>query len=95
MKILRALAATVVATSLLGGGFALAQTPPDLCAAHEKAKANAPKKVEGRVMKVDTAAGKLTLQEADGKMHEFQASPETLKSMKVGDQIEANLRATC
>jgi len=95
MWMLRAFTATFVATSLLGGGIALAQQPSDVCAAHEKAKATAPKKVEGRVMKVDAASGKVTVQEADGKVHEFQASPETLKSMKTGDRIEANLRPSC
>jgi hypothetical protein len=96
MKMLRALTATTLAASLLGGGIALAQqTPPELCMAHEKAKSSAPKKVEGRVMKVDAAAGKLTLQDADGKVHEFQASKDTLQSMKVGDRIEANLRQSC
>ena len=95
MKMLRALSASFLAVSLLGGGVAVGQTPPDLCAAHEKAKASAPKKVEGRVMKVDAAAGKVTVQEADGKVHEFQASKEALQSMKAGDRIEANLRPAC
>lgn len=95
MKMLRALSASFLAVSLLGGGVAVGQTPPDLCAAHEKAKANAPKKVEGRVMKVDAAAGRVTVQEADGKVHEFQASKEALQSMKAGDRIEANLRPAC
>ena len=95
MKMLRALSASFLALSLLGGGVAVGQTPPDVCAAHEKAKANAPKKVEGRVMKVDAAAGKVTVQEADGKIHEFQASKEALQSMKAGDRIEANLRPAC
>ena len=96
MKMLRALTATFVVASLLGGGIALGQqTQSDVCMAHEKAKANAPKKVEGRVMKVDVAAGKVTVQEADGKVHEFQASPETLQTMKAGDRIEANLRPAC
>ncbi len=95
MKMLRTLSASFVAVSLLGGGVAVGQTPPDLCAAHEKAKASAPKKVEGRVMKVDAAAGKVTVQEADGKIHEFQASKEALQSMKAGDRIEANLRPAC
>ena len=95
MKMLRALSASFLAVSLLGGGVAVGQTPPDLCAAHEKAKANAPKKVEGRVMKVDAAAGKVTVQETDGKVHEFQASKEALQSMKAGDRIEANLRPAC
>jgi Cu/Ag efflux protein CusF len=95
MKMLRALSGSFLALSLLGGGVAVGQTPPDVCAAHEKAKANAPKKVEGRVMKVDAAAGKVTIQEADGKVHEFQASKEALQSMKAGDRIEANLRPAC
>ena len=95
MKMLRALSASFVAVSVLWGGIAVGQTPPDVCAAHEKAKASAPQKVEGRVMKVDAAAGKVTVQEADGKVHEFQASKETLQSMKVGDRIEANLRPAC
>jgi Cu/Ag efflux protein CusF len=95
MKMLRALSGSFLALSLLGGGVAVGQTPPDVCAAHEKAKANAPKKVEGRVMKVDAAAGKVTVQEADGKVHEFQASKEALQSMKAGDRIEANLRPAC
>ena len=95
MKMLRALSASFVAVSLLGGGVAVGQTSPDVCAAHEKAKASAPKKVEGRVMKVDAAAGKVTVQEADGKIHEFQASKEALQSMKAGDRIEANLRPAC
>ena len=46
-------------------------------------------------MKVDAAAGKVTVQEADGKTHEFQASQEALKTMKAGDRIEANLRPSC
>ena len=37
MKMLRALSASFVAVSLLGGGVAVGQTPPDVCAAHEKA----------------------------------------------------------
>ena len=46
-------------------------------------------------MKVDAAAGKVTVQETDGKVHEFQASKEALQSMKAGDRIEANLRPAC
>src|SRR5207249_10939329 len=95
MKMLRALSASFVAVSVLGGGIALGQTPPDLCAAHEKAKANAPKKVEGRVMKVDAAAGKGTVQEAGGKTHGFEASLEAPTCMKAGDRMEANLRLAC
>jgi hypothetical protein len=51
-----------------------------------------PQKVEGQIVKVDAAQNKLTVRQADGTEHEFQASPETLKTFKVGDRIEANLR---
>jgi Cu/Ag efflux protein CusF len=96
MRMRRALTASFLAASMLWGGVALGQqTQAELCSAHEKAKMSAPQKVEGRVMKVDPAAGKVTVQEADGKVHEFQASPETLQTMKVGDRIEAKLRPSC
>jgi len=91
-----ALTASFVAASMLWGGVALGQqTQAELCAAHEKAKMSAPQKVEGRVMKVDAEAGKVTVQEADGKVHEFQASKEALQTMKAGDRIEAKLRPAC
>jgi hypothetical protein len=48
--------------------------------------------VEGKVVRVDTAQGRLAVVEADGKTHEFQASKETLQDLKVGDHIEATLR---
>jgi hypothetical protein len=51
-----------------------------------------PQKVEGTVVGVDAAQSKLKVREADGKVHEFQASKETLQGFKVGDRIEANLR---
>jgi Cu/Ag efflux protein CusF len=96
MKMRRALSASFIAASLLSSSAAMAQqTSPEACAAHEKARANAPQKVEGRVMKVDTASGKITVEAADGKVHEFQASTETLQSMKAGDRIEATLRRSC
>jgi Cu/Ag efflux protein CusF len=96
MRMRRALTASFLAASVLWGGVALGQqTQPDLCSAHEKAKMSAPQKVEGRVMKVDAAAGKVTVQEADGKVHEFQASKEALQTMKAGDRIEAKLRPAC
>ncbi len=96
MRMRRALTASFLAASMLWGGVALGQqTPAELCSAHEKAKMSAPQKVEGRVMKVDMAAGKVSIQEPDGKVHEFQASQEALQTMKVGDRIEAKLRPAC
>ena len=38
------------------------------------------------------AQGKVTVREPGGITHEFQASAETLKDLKVGDQIGAKLR---
>ena len=55
-------------------------------------KVKAAEKVEGQVVKVDAAQGKVTVREPGGTTHEFQASAETLKDLKVGDQIGAKLR---
>ena len=74
---------------LLWSGAALAQVKPG-CDAQGKVKAA--DKIEGQVVKVDTAQGKVTVREPGGTTHEFQASAETLKDLKVGDQIGAKLR---
>jgi ribosomal protein S1 len=73
----------------LWAGFAAGQSK-STC---DQAKASAPQKVEGKVVRVDQAQGRLAVVEADGKTHEFQASKETLQDLKVGDHIEARLRA--
>ena len=80
------IAAAVLAGALLvsGAGHVQAQNKPDC-----------PKGVvdiEGQVVKVDAAQGKVTVRGADGTTHEFQASQETLKDMKVGDKIAAKPR---
>jgi aconitase B len=74
---------------LLWTGAVLAQGKPD-CDAQGKMKT--PEKVEGQVVKVDQAKGKVTVREPGGTVHEFQASAETLKDLKVGERIEAKLR---
>ena len=80
--------ATAVLAGLLlvsGAGHVQAQNKPDC-----------PKGVvdiEGQVVKVDAAQGKVTVRGADGTTHEFQASKETLQDMKVGDKIAAKLRS--
>jgi Cu/Ag efflux protein CusF len=89
MKPYKALVVGVMATIPLWTGFAAGQAKP----ACDQMKASAPQKVEGRVVRVDTAGGKVAVAEADGKTHEFQASKDTLKDLKVGDKIEANLRS--
>jgi hypothetical protein len=74
---------------MLWTGSALAQGKPN-CDAQGKMKT--PEKVEGQVVKVDTAQGKVTVREPSGTVHEFQGSAETLKDLKVGDKLEAKLR---
>lgn len=72
----------------LWAGFAAGQSKPSC----DQIKAGAPEKVEGKVVRVDQAQGKVAVSEADGKTHEFQASKETLQDLKVGDHVEARLR---
>ena len=83
------LAAACLVT-LVWAGAASAQSNRDAC---DAAKTGSPQKVEGKVVRVDQAAGKVAVTEASGKTHEFQASKETLQDLKVGDTIEARLRA--
>ena len=89
MKPYKALAVGVMVTIPLWAGFAAGQSKPSC----DQMKASAPQKVEGRVVRVDAAGGKVAVVENDGKTHEFQASKETLQDLKVGDKIEANLRS--
>jgi Cu/Ag efflux protein CusF len=72
---------------LLWSGTALAQatSPPNPAA-------NTPEMVSGQVVKIDRAQGKVTIREGNGRIHEFQASADTLKDLKEGDRIEARLR---
>ena len=80
------MAAAVLAGGLLvsGAGYVQAQNKPDC--------PNGAADVEGQVVKVDAAQGKVTVRGADGTTHEFQASKETLQGMKVGDKIAAKPR---
>jgi hypothetical protein len=89
MKPYKALAVGVMVAIPLWAGLAAGQGKPSC----DQMKASAPQKVEGRVVRVDAAGGKVAVAEADGKTHEFQASKETLQDLKVGDKIEANLRS--
>jgi hypothetical protein len=88
MKRWLTLAGGLVATALLTAGAAVAQQPP-----RADCKATAPEKVEGQVVRVDHETSKVTIRDKSGATHEFQASKETTKDMKPGDQIEARLRA--
>jgi len=48
--------------------------------------------VEGEVTKIDLDRSRVTMRSRDGTAHEFEASAETLKDLKVGDRIEAKRR---
>lgn len=73
---------------LLSSGLAFAQGKP----ACTGGKVSTPQKVSGEVLKVDAGLDKITVKEANGSVHEFQVSKDTLRDLKVGDKIEANLR---
>ena len=51
-----------------------------------------PEVIAGEVTKIDLDRNRVTVRSSDGKPHEFEASPETLKDLKVGDRIEAKRR---
>jgi hypothetical protein len=86
-KIWTRLGIALVAPILLWTGTALGQTssPP----VHQ---GSTPRTVEGQVVRIDRRAGKVTVKAADGSIHEFAASKETLDDLKEGDRIEARLR---
>jgi len=84
-----AVAAGFLVTVIACSGLAFAQGKP---ACDSQGRVMTPQKVEGQVVKIDAAQNKVSVREADGKVHEFQASKETLQDLKVGDRIEANLR---
>ena len=74
---------------VLWTGMALAQGTP-VC--DQQGRVKTAERVEGEVTKIDAAQGRVTVRESDGKIHEFQASSETLQDLKVGGRIEARLR---
>ncbi len=82
MNIWTGAAAVGVVGVMLWSGIALGQAKPDCT----------PQKIEGKVVKIDAAQGKLTMQGPDGKTFEFSASKEILASKKVGDPIEVTKR---
>ena len=84
----KAVAMGIVLAVPLWAGFAAGQSKPSC----DQMKASAPQKVEGKVVRVDQAQGKVAVTASDGKTHEFQASKETLQDLKVGDNVEARLR---
>ncbi len=97
MKMLTISAALVAATAFAAGAYAQQAPTPNQTQPTNKqctgARADAPKKIEGTVTKVDPNSGMITVRTRDGKQQEFKGSKETISEYKVGDQLEANLRA--
>ena len=83
------LSAGLAVGCLLWTGTALGQTRP---ACDQQGKVKTPERVGGDVTKVDMAQGRVTVRESDGTFHEFQASKETLQTVKVGSRVDAQLR---
>ena len=61
-------------------------------ACDQQGKVKTPETIAGEVTKVDVAQGRVTMRQSDGTVHEFQASTDTLKDLKVGGRVEARLR---
>jgi hypothetical protein len=77
----------VIAGPLLMAGIALNQSNAGEC------KPGTPQKIDGKVVKIDPNAGKITVQDSSGATHEFEATKNTIAQYKVGDSIKAKLRA--
>jgi hypothetical protein len=93
------LGALVVVAVLLTTGLALAQPQPKAADCPQpsasvggQARPPAPEKIEGTVSKIDAGTGAITVRASDGTMHEFRGNQETLRDLKVGDQISMSLR---
>src|SRR4030095_8992827 len=71
MKRYQAIAMSIMLAVTLWAGAASAQSNKDAC---DAAKASSPQKVEGKVVRIDPAAGRLAVTETSAKTHEFQAS---------------------
>ncbi len=98
MKTLTIVAALVAAIVMFAGA-AFSQTQvPDAAKTQPTnkvctgARADAPKKLEGKIVKIDHERGTLTVRTHDGKMQDFEGSRETVAEYKLGDELEATLR---
>jgi hypothetical protein len=76
-----------IVAGCLGSSLALAEGP-------DCDKRPVPKNIEGQIIKIEPGSeqGKISLRTADGTIHEFHASKETLQDYKTGDTLKANLR---
>ena len=95
MTLWRRFGIAVAAPILLWSGALWAQTttpPAQQNQTPPMQQGQTPQNVAGQVIKIDRSKGRVTVLAADGVVHEFQASKETLAEMKPGDTIEAKLR---
>lgn len=88
---MKTLTATVLSVSLAGlcatGAVSAQQTTPKQCQ-----PAKAPQRVEGQVVEMSATQERIKVRDTAGATHEFQASAETIRDLKIGDKIEATLR---
>ena len=56
------------------------------------AEEHASEVIDGVVTKIDLDRHLVTMRSSDQELHEFEASAETLKELKVGDRIQAKRR---
>jgi len=91
MKIRIALLAGLVAVGSMWSSSAMGQAKP--ACNPQIAKGTTPERIAGQVVKIDHPTSRVTIKEADGKTYKFTADKETLQNLKVGDRLEATLRA--
>jgi hypothetical protein len=48
--------------------------------------------IAGLVTAIDRDRNRVTVRSSDGESHEFEAAPETLKDLEVGDRLEVKRR---
>jgi hypothetical protein len=97
----KALTAAFAAVLMLRSGAAVAQDKPASKAGCDQAqpsasvgaKTTAPPNIEGEVTNVDQVNRTVTVRASDGTTHQFRAHPEDVQNFKIGDHIEAKLRA--
>ncbi len=81
--------ALVATAGLLWGGAALGADSNAMDCDTSKA----PPLIAGMITKIDRAKSTVTLKERSGAIHEFQVAKVTMQDLKVGDELEASLRA--
>ena len=55
--------------------------------------AKAPQMVSGQIVQISATGDRIVVRDTAGAQHEFMTNQETTRDLKVGDRIEANLRA--